>query len=124
MVGVAILRDGRLLAARRAAPPALAGLWEFPGGKVEPGEAPEVAAAREIREELGCGIEVTGWLEGSSPVREDLVLRVATARLVDGDPVPLEHDAVRWWPLDRLGEVAWVEADRPFVEQLAAGEPD
>ena len=64
VVGVALLEGGRVLAARRSGPPALAGLWEFPGGKVEPGEAPEATAVREISEELGCTIEVTAWLDG------------------------------------------------------------
>ena len=108
VVGVAVLREGRVLAARRSGPPALAGLWEFPGGKVEPEEDPRATAVREIAEELGCTVEVTGWVDrevdGSGGGVDDsaadpgaeFVLRVATARLVDGDPVPTEHDAVRW----------------------------
>jgi 8-oxo-dGTP diphosphatase len=115
VVGVALVEGGRVLAARRSAPSALAGLWEFPGGKVEPGEDPEATAVREISEELGCTIEVTGWLEGETTISEDLVLRVATARLVRGDPVPGEHDAVRWLRADQLGRVAWPDADMPFL---------
>ena len=107
-----------MLAARRSAPPELAGLWEFPGGKVEQGEAPESTAVREIAEELGCGIEVTGWLDGSSAIAEDLVLRVAVARLTAGDPVPTEHDAVRWLGADELDEVSWAAADRPFLPAI------
>ncbi len=118
VVGVAVIEDGRVLAARRAAPPALAGRWELPGGKVEPGEAPESAAVREVAEELGCSVEVTGWLEGVSRISDDLVLRVATARLVDGDPVPTEHDAVRWLGRLQLLEVVWADADVPFLEPL------
>jgi 8-oxo-dGTP diphosphatase len=124
VVGVALFEAGRVLAARRSGPAALAGRWELPGGKVEPGEDPEVAAVREIREELGCTVEVTAWLEGESPLGDGLVLRAATARLVAGDPVPSEHDAVRWLGPDQLDEVAWVAADVPFVaalrEQLGA----
>ena len=125
VVGVAILHEGRLLAARRARPAALAGRWELPGGKVEPEEDPAAAAVREIAEELGCRIEVTGWLEGSSQVApggsgpaETLTLRVATARLVDGDPVPHEHDAVRWLRPDQLDRVTWLDADVPFLAEL------
>ena len=118
VVGVALVEGGRVLAARRSGPSALAGLWEFPGGKVEPGEDPEATAVREISEELGCTIEVTAWLEGETAVSEDLVLRVATARLVAGDPVPGEHDAVRWLRADELGEVAWADADKPFIETV------
>src|SRR5262245_44771604 len=118
VVGVAILEQGRLLAARRAHPPALAGLWELPGGKVEPEESAAQAAVREIEEELGCVVEVTGALDGSSPVSDALVLRVVLARLADGDPVPHEHDAVRWLRADELDEVSWAEADVPFLDAL------
>jgi 8-oxo-dGTP diphosphatase len=118
VVGVAILEDGRLLAARRSHPPALAGLWELPGGKVEPGESLAQAAVREIEEELGCSVEVTGTLAGSSPVADGLELRVVLARLVDGDPVPREHDAVRWLRTAELDEVTWAEPDVPFLDPL------
>jgi len=126
VVGVALLDARRVLAARRAFPSHLAGSWEFPGGKVEPGEDPAATAVREIAEELGCGIEVTDWLEGESlvqpsqgpsvePVGTGLLLRIATARLTDGDPVPAEHDAVRWLRADQLDAVPWAEADVPFL---------
>lgn len=118
VIGVALVEGGRVLAARRSGPAALAGLWEFPGGKVEPGEGPETTAVREIREELGCEVVVTGWVEGRSPISEDLVLRLATARLADGDPVPAEHDAVRWLRPEELDGVPWVAADLPFLPAL------
>ncbi len=118
VVGVAVIEGGRVLAARRSRPVALAGLWELPGGKVEPGERPEATAVREIAEELDCAVAVTGWLDGRSPVGDDLVLRVATARLVDGDPVPSEHDAVRWLGPDELDRVTWAAADEPFLGVL------
>jgi 8-oxo-dGTP diphosphatase len=118
VVGVAIVEHGRVLAARRAHPPALAGLWELPGGKVEPGEEPEAAAVREIVEELGCFVDVTGTLAGTSAIDGDLELRVVTARLARGDPVPREHDAVRWLRADELDEVTWAEADVPFLDPL------
>jgi 8-oxo-dGTP diphosphatase len=118
VVGVAILEEGRLLAARRSHPPALAGLWELPGGKVEPGEEVEAAAVREIEEELGCAVEVSGALDGTSPISDELRLRVVTARLVERDPVPREHDAVRWLRADELDEVTWAGADVPFLDPL------
>jgi 8-oxo-dGTP diphosphatase len=118
VVGVALVDGGRVLAARRSRPEALAGLWELPGGKVEPGEDPAAAAAREMLEELGCTVTVTGWLDGSSVISEDVVLRVAVAHLVVGDPVPSEHDAVRWLRADELDGLCWVEADMAFLGPL------
>src|SRR3954463_5106127 len=118
VVGVAVLEQGRLLAARRAHPPELVGLWELPGGKVEPGEDPSTAAVREIEEELGCVVEVEDVLDGVSPISDQLRLRVVTARLVAGDPVPHEHDAVRWLGADELDEITWAEADVPFLDHL------
>jgi N-acetyl-1-D-myo-inositol-2-amino-2-deoxy-alpha-D-glucopyranoside deacetylase len=120
VVGVAILEQGRLLAARREHPPALAGRWELPGGKVEPGEALGAAAVREVEEELGCRVGVTDVLATRSPIDDELVLRAVVARLVDGDPVPREHDAVRWLRADELDEVTWARADVPFLEALAS----
>jgi 8-oxo-dGTP diphosphatase len=123
VVGVALVHAGRVLAARRSYPAEFAGRWEFPGGKVDGDETPEVALVREIAEELDCTIEVTGWLEPEVEIRPGLVLRVATARLVDGEPIPRqgEHDAVRWLGADRLDDVDWLEADRPFRDALGRG---
>ncbi len=118
VVGAAILDGDRVLAARRTAPVAAAGRWEFPGGKVEPGETPEQALVREIAEELGCAIGVTGWLAGEAPIGETHLLTVAVAHLVSGDPVPREHDLVRWLAADELGSVDWLEPDRPFLPEL------
>lgn len=120
VMGAAIVHDGRVLAARRTSPVEVAGGWEFPGGKVEPGEHADDAVVREVREELGCGIEVTGRLTGEQPVRDGYVLHVVVARLVEGEPVPLEgeHDAVRWLGPDQLDEVRWLAADLPFLPEL------
>ncbi|QBR93681.1 (deoxy)nucleoside triphosphate pyrophosphohydrolase [Nocardioides euryhalodurans] len=118
VVGAAILRDGRLLAARRTAPPATAGRWELPGGKVEPGETRAEALVREVAEELGCRIEVTGWLDGAAPVGDRHELVVALARLRSGEPAPTEHDQVRWLTATELDTVDWLEPDRPFLAGL------
>jgi 8-oxo-dGTP diphosphatase len=118
VVGAAILRDGRMLAARRTSPAAAAGRWELPGGKVEPGESPGDALIREIKEELGCAITVTRWLEGTAPIGDHYQLAVATARLLAGEPRPTEHDTVRWLGADELDDVDWLEPDRPFLDEL------
>ncbi len=118
VVGAALLRGGRVLAARRTAPPAAAGRWELPGGKVEPGEDPAAALVREIGEELGCTVAVLDWLEGEVPIGEHHLLRVAVVRLVSGEPQPREHDRVRWLGPDALDDVDWLEPDRPFLDGL------
>lgn len=119
VVGAAVIRAGRVLAARRTHPPEAAGRWEFPGGKVEPGETIDDAIRRELLEELGSSIRVTGALSGSVPIKARYVLRVATAILVGGEPIPHEHDAIRWLSAEQLGDVDWLEPDRPFLAELA-----
>lgn len=120
VVGAAIVVDGRLLAARRTEPAALAGGWEVPGGKVDPGELPHEALAREIREELGCEIEIERQLEGRSRLTPVLQLQVYLCRLVHGepDPAPLDHDRLRWLGPEEIDEVRWLPADEPFLPQL------
>jgi mutator protein MutT len=118
VMGTAIVRYGRVLAARRTGPEDTRGGWELPGGKVEPGEDPEAAVVREITEELGCTVVVTGHLAGEQAVKPGYRMRVAVAALVAGEPVPREHDAVRWLGPEELDDVAWLPADRPFLPQL------
>jgi 8-oxo-dGTP diphosphatase len=119
VVGAAIIQAGRLLAAQRIEPPELAGWWEFPGGKVEPGEQDEDALVRECREEIGVEIEIVERIGGDWPMRDGLVMRVWTARIIDGEARPLEdHSAVRWLGPDELYDVPWLPADLPVVGQL------
>jgi 8-oxo-dGTP diphosphatase len=120
VMGAAIVRDGRVLGARRTLPEGVAGGWEFPGGKVEPGERPHDAVVREIAEELGCRIEVTGDLAGEVRIRDGYTLRVALASLAEGEPIPREdeHDAVRWLGPEELHRVPWLEPDLPFLGEL------
>jgi 8-oxo-dGTP diphosphatase len=119
VVGAAVVRDGRLLAARRTTPGAAAGRWELPGGKVEPGEAPGDALVREVREELGCGVGVDRWLDGEQVIGGTHVLRAALCRITDGEPHPgADHDELRWLLPARLGEVDWLEPDQPFLVEI------
>jgi 8-oxo-dGTP diphosphatase len=120
IVAAVIAIDGRVLACERSRPPETAGWWEFPGGKVEPGETAEAALARECAEELGVRVEVGARVGTDVPLPNGrAVLRVFTARLLDADlPRPLEHAALRWLGPDELDSVRWLPADQPIVAEL------
>ncbi|OEJ25203.1 DNA mismatch repair protein MutT [Streptomyces agglomeratus] len=118
VVGAAVFDEGRLLAARRSAPPELAGRWELPGGKVEPGETPEEALVRELREELGVETDVLDRIPGEWPLKPGYVLQVWTARLLSGTPRPLQdHDDLRWLRPGEADTVDWLPQDRPAVAE-------
>ena len=137
VVGAAVLdsfkNPTRLLIAQRSAPPILADLWEFPGGKVEAAESCEQALARELSEELGVrilvGAEVPGPHVQGWPLNERLAMRVFFAEIFSGTPDTLEdHSALRWMPLpnsrddaqayDDLLGLPWIPADLPIVVAL------
>jgi len=116
-------RPTRLLAARRSRPARLVGRWEFPGGKVDPGETPVEALHRELREELGVGVdlgeELPGPDDGAWIITERHVLRLWFATVAEGDPQPLvEHDDLRWLDRSTLRDVAWLDGDVRIVEAL------
>ncbi|MFF7632611.1 (deoxy)nucleoside triphosphate pyrophosphohydrolase [Kitasatospora sp. NPDC008050] len=120
VVGGALIRQGRVLAARRSAPAELAGRWEFPGGKAEPGESEQQALERELVEELGVQVRAMARLAGEWPIRPGLVLRIWTAELVAGEPRPLQdHSEVRWLGPDELTAVDWLEHDRAVLPEVA-----
>jgi 8-oxo-dGTP diphosphatase len=120
VVAGAVYDRGRLLAARRSAPEELAGRWELPGGKLEPGESPEEALVRELREELGVETEPVERIPGEWPLKPGYVLQVWTARLLSGEPRALQdHDDVRWLAPHETDEVDWLDQDRPAVAEAA-----
>ncbi len=118
IVAAAVLDGDRLLAAQRAYPAELAGLWELPGGKVEPGESDEAALHRECGEELGIGVHLGHRVGGDWPIGAHGVLRVWTARLATGTPIAHEHAALRWLEPDELFDVDWLPGDIAVVEAL------
>jgi 8-oxo-dGTP diphosphatase len=122
IVAAVIVTDGRVLACERSSPPEVAGRWEFPGGKVEPGETDAQALARECAEELGVRVEIGARVGPDVPLAHGrAVLRVFAATLLGGDvPRALEHSAMRWLAADELDSVPWLPADKPIVAELAA----
>ena len=120
IVGAAIIADGRLLGCERAEPPEAAGKWEFPGGKVEPGESDLDALVRECEEELGVVIAVNDRIGGDVPLAHGwAMLRVWLAEIVSGEPQAIEHASLRWLTPDEFDSVPWLPADAPIVAEVA-----
>jgi 8-oxo-dGTP diphosphatase len=111
--------EGRVLACLRPEGKHLGGKWEFPGGKIDPGETPEAALIRELQEELGVDIRIEASL---SPVEWDYsgrAIRLIPFRcmIISGTPTPLEHADIRWIEAAHLGELDWAEADGPILAE-------
>ena len=123
VVAALIVRDGRLLIARRPEGKHMAGRWEFPGGKLEKGESPEEAIEREIREELAAEIRagrVYQAIAYSYPEKDVLLLFYA-ASVVSGEPRPVEEAEIRWITLEELDEYTFAPVDAMLVERLKRG---
>ena len=121
VVGAIVERNGAVFAARRNADRSAGGLWEFPGGKVEAGESPEVALRRELQEELGVDISVGLLVDRSlsdvGSVR--IELSCYAAEFEGDDPVSSsDHDAMTWVPLTELSSLQWAPGDVPLLEGL------
>jgi 8-oxo-dGTP diphosphatase len=121
VVGAAVVRGDRVLVAQRSGGP-FDGCWEFPGGKVEPGESDLAALVRELREELRVDVApqaflgevvLDGPVGGGEPGAS--TLRVWWARLAGGEPVAHEHAALRWVRAEELDALDWIAADRPLL---------
>jgi len=121
-VGAVIIQDGLVLCAQRGEGGSLAGLWEFPGGKLDPGERPEDALVRELREELG--VEVCGPclapLTFASHAYEDfhLLMPLYVCRRWQGLVRPREGQAVKWVRARKLRDFPMPPADAPLIPPL------
>lgn len=125
VVGAVIVRDNTVLAAQRSPQMALPLTWEFPGGKVEPGETAVQALAREIAEELNCVIEIGDEIITADYAYDFAVVRLRTfyATLVAGEPRATEHSQLKWIALNKLRTLEWAPADMPTVCVLESEPP-
>ena len=124
VLAAVVREDDRHLVCQRPAHKRHGGLWEFPGGKVEPGETDLEAMRRELWEELGIevlalGREVFAIEDAGSPF---LIVFVETQ--ISGAPVCKEHTELRWGPLTELSGLPFAPSDRRFVDHMLAGQDD
>jgi len=118
-----IEKEGAVLIARRKKTDRFGGVWEFPGGKLEPGETPEEGLRRELMEELSLETDV-GAFVGAFPYASpwlDIELLAYRVTIRGGEPVLVDHDEVRWVRAGDLRTFDFAEPDLPLVEILSRG---
>ncbi|GAA4433914.1 hypothetical protein GCM10023148_40040 [Actinokineospora soli] len=127
VVGAAVVREEvaavggvekRVLAQQRAYPAEAAGLWEFPGGRVEVGESDRDAVRRECWEELGIEVRAGEVIGPDVVLKDDLVLRLYAAEAPEGTPKAHDHQALAWLGEGALDSVEWLPADRVLIPAL------
>ena len=126
-VVAAVIRDdeGKTLVCRRPSGKGCAHLWEFPGGKIEPGETPEEALARECREELAIGIAVGGQVAETTRATDGLLIHIRyfEARITAGTLRLLEHEGARWIVASDRGELVFCPSDSMVVDGILGVPP-
>ncbi|MDO5727726.1 MAG: (deoxy)nucleoside triphosphate pyrophosphohydrolase [Bowdeniella nasicola] len=123
VVAAAVIRADTLLVAQRSRPAHLAGLWEFPGGKLEMGEMPRAALHRELREELGLSVHLgevlrSGDPDGNWALDNNMRMRVYLASPRGQVQFLAVHRQARWVAFAELSDLPWIAADRPIVQAL------
>lgn len=120
VVAALVERDGRFLACRRAPEKARGGMWEFPGGKVEPGETRAQALTRELGEELGVQAQAGAEVAQVVHAYDDVTVRLTLLRVtLSGEPQRLEHADMRFMTMEEAREEAFCPADRRLLRRLA-----
>jgi 8-oxo-dGTP diphosphatase len=119
-----IERDGKILIAKRSSTSSLPNKWEFPGGKVEVGETPEICLARELYEEFDIIVTVGDFIAESVYQYEKKTVRLLGFRVQYDDEIKVmnAHDDVRWVPVDDLLEYDLAPADVPIAQKIGSGE--
>ena len=120
MAGV-VERDGRFMICQRPEGKLLAGKWEFPGGKIEPGETPEEGLMRELREELGVEAEVGNIIDARLEEKSGDFLVLYYRVTLKGEPQRKEHADIRFVPREALTQYEYSVADQVIAAKLAAG---
>lgn len=120
VVAGAIVKDGKVFSAQRGNKGKTAYKWEFPGGKIEPGETPEHALAREFQEELSINVEVHELITAIVDEYEDVILHIDTYRctLISGTPTLSEHIAMQWSNKEELDKLEFSPADAPTLKKI------
>lgn len=131
VAGVIVDAEHRVLACRRTRPAHLAGKWEFPGGKAEPGEDGPAALRRELREELGIAVQVGSLIRPGPghehdtdwPINQAQVMRAYWCQAEHKPTTSTDHDHLRWCSADQLGELDWLPADVALAALVASSLP-
>lgn len=120
VVGAVLIRGQMILAAQRSSTMSLAGMWEFPGGKIEPNESPKEALLRELKEELLCTAEIGEHIQTTEYEYEFgiVVLTTYYCSLKGDEPRLTEHSEIRWIHVTKLDQLNWAPADIPAVEKV------
>ncbi|QNV40041.1 (deoxy)nucleoside triphosphate pyrophosphohydrolase [Rothia amarae] len=120
VVGAVLLQNGKVLCAQRGKSMTLPLLWEFPGGKIEPGETPQEALKRELEEELLIGAEIGDQVESTTFEYDFGIVTLTTfyCALTTGEPTLTEHAQIRWLTPDKLSQLEWAPADIPAFKKI------
>lgn len=122
VVGAILIKDGKILCAQRGPDKSLPHLWEFPGGKIEEGETPQMALKRELQEELKIKVEVDDEIYDSVSYEYDFgIVNLSTiiSYLKQGEPILTEHTAIKWLKPNEIMQLDWAPADIPTVKKLS-----
>lgn len=122
VVGAILVRDQKILCAQRGGEKSLAYLWEFPGGKIEAGETPQVALKRELMEELKIEVSIADDIFDQSSFEYDfgrVHLTTILCQLKGSEPILTEHVAIKWVAPSELPLLDWAPADLPAVAKLS-----